>query len=69
MSERYWWRCTVIITDGAREGTRCGDVMAYSLNPADVERDRDAHLRERHPGATLPGHLMGLAHWPTATED
>jgi hypothetical protein len=51
----FWWTCPF-----------CCDRMATSHDPRDPERDRDAHLRERHAGAHIEARLLWISHWPAA---
>ena len=38
--------------------------MATSHDPRPVERDRDAHLANTHPGALVEARLLWISHWP-----
>ncbi len=55
----FWWTCPI---------PGCGDRMATSLDPRDVERDRDAHLHARHHGTSVTARLLWISHWPATTQ-
>ena len=59
-----WWTCPVVNPDGSR----CFDRMESNVDPRRVEHDRDAHLRERHPGAIIDPALLVISHWHVTGE-
>ena len=52
-----WWTCPLY---------GCLDKMADHPDPRRVERDRDAHLRARHPHDVIDPRLLLISHWPQA---
>ena len=47
-----WWTCPL-----------CFDRMVESVDVRMVERDRDAHLRKEHDGATVEARLLVVSWW------
>ena len=59
-----WWTCPVVNPDGSR----CFDRMSANVDPRVVERDRDAHLRNRHQGQHVDPALLIISHWHVTGE-
>lgn len=53
-----WWTCHL-----------CGDRMAQQTDPRNVERDRDAHLRDRHAGQQIEPRALMVSWWGVAGEE
>lgn len=52
-----WWTCPFDL-----------DRMASNPDPRIVERDRDAHLRERHAGQHIEPRLLRTSWWATGDD-